>query len=106
RALRLPRRRGFCAAANAGVRGAAHPFVELLNDDTGVTAGWAEPALAAFADPSVAAVAPLVLRPPAAPGEAPTVDSAGDRYFVGGIAGKRGHGEHPGPRWLVPGPVF
>jgi GT2 family glycosyltransferase len=106
KALRLPRRRGFCGAVNAGVRAASHPFVELLNDDTEVTAGWAGPALATFADPSVAAVAPLVLRPPSGPGDAPTVDSAGDRYFVGGVAGKRGHGEPLGPRWLLPGPVF
>ena len=48
-------------AANAGVRTATADVVELLNDDTEVTAGWAEAALAHFDDARVAAVAPLVL---------------------------------------------
>ncbi len=87
--LRLPRRRGFCAAVNAGLGIARGRFVELLNDDTEVTPDWARPALAAFADRRVAAVAPLVLRWPGT-GQ---IDSAGDRYYQGGIAGKRGHGE-------------
>jgi GT2 family glycosyltransferase len=105
RVLRLPRRRGFCAAANSGVRAATRPVVELLNDDTEVTAGWAVAALAAFARAEVGAVAPLVLKQSGVRSsefgvEAGTqnpelgtvvVDSAGDRYFVGGIAGKRGH---------------
>lgn len=102
--LRLPARRGFCAAANAGVRAARHAVVELLNDDTEVTAGWAESALARFVDRSVAAVAPLVLCGP--PGGSPRVDSAGDRYFAGGVAGKRGHRQPLGPEHLTPGPVF
>jgi GT2 family glycosyltransferase len=106
RVLRQGQRGGFCVAANAGVRAALHPVVELLNDDTEVTPGWAEAALARFADPAVAAVAPLVLRGrPDRPG-AFRVDSAGDRYFVGGVAGKRGHGEVLGPEHLRPGPVF
>ncbi len=74
RVVPLPRRGGFCVAANAGVRAAAGAAVELLNDDTEVTAG--------------------------------RVDSAGDRYFVGGIAGKRSRGRPLGPEHLVPGPVF
>jgi GT2 family glycosyltransferase len=105
RILRLPRRGGFCCCANAGVRAARYPVVELLNDDTEVTAGWAEAALAYFADPRVAAVAPLVLRGPARQG-VPQIDSAGDRYFVGGVAGKRGHGRPLGPAYLQGGPVF
>src|SRR5207237_7374714 len=64
RALRLPARGGFCAAANAGIRAAAGEVVELLNDDAEATPGWAAAALARFADPAVAAVAPLVLRWP------------------------------------------
>lgn len=106
RGLRLPRRLGFCAAANAGIRATHHPIVELLNDDTEVTRGWAEAALARFRDPTVAAVAPLVLRwPGGEPGQA-RVDSAGDRYYLGGVAGKRGHGEVLGPVHLRSGPVF
>jgi len=61
RVLALPRRQGFCAAANAGLRAATGEIVELLNDDTEVTAGWTDAARAAFADGQVAAVAPLVL---------------------------------------------
>jgi GT2 family glycosyltransferase len=104
--LRLARRGGFCAAANAGVRAAAGEFVELLNDDTEVTAGWADAASRALAVPGVGAVAPLVLIWPGDGPGGPRVDSAGDRYFVGGIAGKRGHGRPLGPEHLRPGPVF
>ena len=89
RVLRLDRRGGFCAAANAGLRAATHPIAELLNDDTEVEAGWADAALRWFADPSVAAVPPLVLRH-SGDGAPPCIDSAGDRYFLGGVAGKRG----------------
>jgi GT2 family glycosyltransferase len=102
--LRLNRRRGFCAAVNAGIRAANGPIVELLNDDTEVSAGWAEAGLLPFADPQVAAVAPLVLCGPA--GGVPHIDSAGDRYFAGGIAGKRGHGLALGATYLQGGEVF
>ncbi len=34
------------------------------------------------------------------------MDSAGDRYFLGGVAGKRGHGRPLGPEHLQGGPVF
>jgi GT2 family glycosyltransferase len=87
RHLRLVRRRGFCAAANAGIAATSAPIVELLNDDTEVSAGWAEAALANFDDPHIAAVAPLVLRPDG------RIDSAGDHYDRGGFAQKIGHGE-------------
>jgi GT2 family glycosyltransferase len=102
RVLRLPKRGGFCAAANAGAAAARHEVVELLNDDTEVQPGWAPPALEWFADPDVAAVAPLVL---AWPGGR-HVDSAGDRYYLGGVAGKRGHGRPLGPAYLRPCRVF
>ena len=100
--LRRSRRRGFCAAVNAGIRAAKAPIVELLNDDTEVSAGWAEAGRLPFVDPQVAAVAPLVL----SGREPPRVDSAGDRYFVGGIAGKRGHGLPLGTTHLQGGEVF
>lgn len=122
RLLRFERQRGFCAAVNAGIRAARHPIVELLNDDTEVSAGWAEAALTHFADPGIAAVAPLVLRfPPSALRDPPKadaesgqrtadsgwrIDSAGDRYFLGGIAGKRGHGQPLSARYFQGGEVF
>jgi GT2 family glycosyltransferase len=93
--VRRARAGGFCAAANAGVAAASAPVVELLNDDAEVTAGWAGAALAWFADPRVAAVAPLVLQnDPArlARGLPPLIDSAGDEYDPGGFARKRWHG--------------
>jgi GT2 family glycosyltransferase len=102
RVLRLPRQRGFCAAANAGLAATTGAVVELLNDDTEVTTGWASAALACFAEPRVAAVAPLVLRWP----DGRYVDSAGDRYYVGGVAGKRGHGEPLGAVHLQERSVF
>ena len=105
RVLRFERQRGFCAAVNAGIRAAHHPIVELLNDDTEVSEGWADAALSHFAEPGIAAVAPLVLRGPPNT-EKPLIDSAGDRYFFGGIAGKRGHGQPLSARFLQGGEVF
>jgi hypothetical protein len=93
--VRLAKRSGFCAAANAGVAAASAPVVELLNDDAEVTAGWAEAALRWFADGRVGAVAPLVLQNDPdrlARGLPPLIDSAGDEYDPGGFARKRGHG--------------
>src|SRR5207245_11684 len=90
RVIRLSRRQGFCVAANAGIRHARGRIVELLNDDTEVFPGWADAALAHFRDPCVGSVAPLVLMPS---GQSPVIDSAGDRYYLGGVARKRGHGE-------------
>jgi GT2 family glycosyltransferase len=94
RLIRLPKQSGFCVAANTGIRAATGDVIELLNDDTEVTPGWAEVALARFAGPTVVAVAPLVLqldptRPPHLP---PLIDSAGDEYDPGGFARKRMHG--------------
>jgi GT2 family glycosyltransferase len=106
RCLRRERQGGFCAAVNAGLAAARHPIVELLNDDTQVESGWAEAALAHFAEPTVAAVAPLVLQGAPCAGGPPRIDSAGDRYFVGGVAGKRGHGRELGAEYLRAGPVF
>jgi GT2 family glycosyltransferase len=106
RVVRLASRQGFCAAANAGIAAAGGDIVELLNDDTEVTAGWAEAALAPFADASIGAVAPLVLCRSGQGAEAPLVDSAGDRYYLGGVAGKRGHRQRLAPDLLRPCRVF
>jgi GT2 family glycosyltransferase len=105
RVLRLEKQSDFCVAANAGLRAATHPIVELLNDDTEVEAGWADAALKWFADPAVAAVAPLVLRRSDGDGP-PRIDSAGDRYYLGGVAGKRGSGRFVAAEYLHARPVF
>src|SRR5207244_4535325 len=92
RVVRQTRRSGFAAAANAGIRASRGDIIELLNDDTEVQSGWAEPALRRFADPMIGAVAPLVLTWP----HGDCIDSAGDSYYVGGIAAKRDHGQRLG----------
>jgi GT2 family glycosyltransferase len=106
RSLRLPKQSGFCAAANAGIQAARGAVVELLNDDTEVTPGWADSALAWFRQATVGAVAPLVLCwPGGEPGHA-RIDSAGDRYDRGGVAGKRGRGVFLCEEYLKPRRVF
>ncbi len=107
--LRMPKRSGFCIAANAGIAATTSEVVELLNDDTEVTAGWADAALRWFDDPKIAAVAPLVLQNDPVRhslGLPPLIDSAGDEYDRGGFARKRDHGsvhtcQVPGPVWGV-----
>jgi len=103
--VRNPRPMGFAAAANRGIAAATGDVIELLNDDTQVTPGWAEAALPWFDDSTVAAVAPLVLQGPR--GDAvPVIDSAGDEYDRGGFARKRGHGEPLSDRYREPCDVF
>jgi GT2 family glycosyltransferase len=94
RLIRLERNGGFCAAANAGIAAASGHFIQLLNNDTEVTAGWLQAGLAPFADPTVGSVAPLVL----VRSDPARVDSAGDAYSLAGWPTKRGHGQ-PVDRW-------
>ncbi|QEH37863.1 N-acetylglucosaminyl-diphospho-decaprenol L-rhamnosyltransferase [Aquisphaera giovannonii] len=96
RVLRRETNGGFCAAANAGIEVARGHFIQLLNNDTEVTAGWIESGLAPFADPTVGSVAPLVL----VRSEPWRVDSAGDTYTLSGWPAKRGHGQ-PAERWAA-----
>jgi len=100
--VRLDRQRGFAAAANAGIRASRGKIIELLNDDTEVQPGWAEAALARFADPNIGSVAPLVLTWP----KGDTIDSAGDCYYLGGFAQKRGHRQPLTAEFLQARPVF
>jgi GT2 family glycosyltransferase len=93
RLIRLRRNGGFCVAINAGIRAARADVVQTLNNDTVVTPGWGEAALALFADPTVGSVAPLVWLLDR-DGE---VDSAGDQYHLCGWAMNRGHGQQLGP---------
>ena len=103
--LRNERPLGFALAANRGIAAATGKVIELLNDDTEVEPGWADAALVRFTDPTVGAVAPLVLQGPPCAGT-PIIDSAGDEYDPGGFARKRGHGEPLSPRFLEPCEVF
>jgi GT2 family glycosyltransferase len=102
RSVRLHRQRGFAVAANTGIRASRGDIVEMLNDDTEVQPGWADAALPWFDDPMIGSVAPLVLAWP----DGQIIDSAGDRYYLGGIAGKRGHGKPAAPPFLQPCGVF
>jgi GT2 family glycosyltransferase len=95
RHLRLERNLGFCGAANTGIAAARGEFLQLLNNDTEVTAGWIEAGLAPFADPTVGSVAPLVL----VRSDPTRVDSAGDSYAFVGWPSKRGHGQSA-DRWI------
>ncbi len=79
---------GFCAAANAGIAAARGRFIQLLNNDTEVAAGWIEAGVAPFSDPSAGSVAPLVR----VRSEPARTDSAGDSYSLAGRPTKRGHG--------------
>lgn len=102
RVLRHARRRGFATAANTGIRASRGDIVELLNDDTEVQSGWADAALRWFDKPTIGAVAPLVLAWP----DGNCIDSAGDRYYLGGVAGKRGHGQPLTSEFQQPSSVF
>jgi GT2 family glycosyltransferase len=102
RAIRLERQSGFAVAANTGIRASHGDIVEMLNDDTEVQPGWADAALPWFDDSAVGAVAPLVLAWP----DGKIIDSAGDRYYLGGVAGKRGNGQPLSDRFLQPCRVF
>ena len=75
--------------------------MQLLNDDTEVCAGW-DAAVTHFDDPSIGAVSPMVLR-----ASDPTrIDSAGDGYFVGGVAYKRHNGYSLAATDLRPTRIF
>lgn len=103
---RLPRRGGFCRAANHGLGRARGRIIELLNDDTEVSPGWAAAAIACFADSRIGAVAPLVLQARSRPDATPRIDSAGDLYYLGGVARKRGHGQPLSDDFLQSSRVF
>ncbi|MCI0742311.1 MAG: glycosyltransferase [Gemmataceae bacterium] len=99
--LRLKRQSGFAAAANAGIRASRGDIVQLLNDDAEWTPDGAQAVLPWFDDPTIGAVAPLVLMGP----DGKRIDSAGDRYYIGGVAAKRGRGELDDSKY-APGLVF
>jgi len=101
--IRLTEQAGFCLAINAGLTRARASIVQVLNDDTEVTAGWYQAPLRHFSsNPELGSIAPLVLQW-SNPGK---IDSAGDGYDLGGYAYSRGKGEPLSERWLTAGEVF
>lgn len=99
----LRKRSGFCAAINAGLRLARAPIVHILNDDTEVQPDWTvAPCRRLMDDPTLASVAPLVLRWPTGT----MIDSAGDEYDPGGFAHSRGKGQAFSATFLQPCEVF
>jgi GT2 family glycosyltransferase len=105
RCLRLPKKQGFCIAANRGIAATSGEIVQLLNDDTEVEDYWFEAPLRAFEPPHVGAVAPLVLLGPVTEA-VPRIDSAGDEYDRGGFAWKRGHRQRLSDEFQQRKPVF
>lgn len=105
--LALERRVPYTEAMNIGLRAVDADFVACLQADTFVTAGYLEACLAPFADGSVAAVAPKLVRT--------TGVSEADRLDVLDAAGMTfdrrrknrlvGHGA-PGSAFEVAGEVF
>ena len=98
----LAENRGFVGAVNEGIRRARGDVVELLNNDTEVCPGWAEPCLRWFTDPTVGSVAPLVLRMD----EPHVIDSAGMGYHACGWAYNRGLNRPLGSEYESPCEVF
>ena len=60
RFIEAPAKTGYVGCANLGIQASRSPIVHLLAAGLEATGGWAEAAMARFADPKVAAVAPVV----------------------------------------------
>jgi hypothetical protein len=82
RFIEAPAKTGYVGCANLGIRASHGPIVQLLAAGLEVTEGWAEAALARFADPMVAAVAPVVCNQL----DADVILAAGVSYDRGGQA--------------------
>jgi hypothetical protein len=81
----------FVESVNLGISASQAPVVHLLACGCQVTEGWTDQAVAAFDDPAVATVVPLVLTP----GESPRVLAAGMTYRPGGVVRTIGRGASP-----------
>lgn len=92
---------GFCQAVNAGLAQATGDVVELLNNDTTVTPGWADHCLHHFDDPSIGSVAPLVMMM-----HQNRIDSAGMEYHICGWARNRGYNRALTSEFLTSQEVF
>lgn len=87
RFVEAPARAGLAECANLGIIASRAPVVHLLGCGCEAAPGWADAALAHFADPRVAAVAPLVLEAGTAPrrvlAAGVELDRAGRRLLAG-----------------------
>jgi GT2 family glycosyltransferase len=93
RIVRLPERRGFAAAASAGLRAARGALVALLNDDAVPEPGWlAALRDAAAREPDAGSFASLVLQA----ADPARIDSAGHGLTRWGEAFALGHGARAG----------
>ncbi len=81
----------FVQSVNLAISESRAPLIHLLACGCQVEEGWTDRAVAAFDDPTVATVVPLVL----APGESPRVLAAGMTYRPGGVVRTLGHGLVP-----------
>ena len=82
RFIEAPARTGFVGCANLGIQASHAPIVHLLSAGLEATGGWAEAALSRFADPKVAAVAPVVRNQ----FDSDEILAAGISYHAGGRA--------------------
>jgi hypothetical protein len=80
RFIEAPRRTNYVGCANLGIEAAQAPVVHLLAAGLEATTGWAEAALARFAEPRVAAVSPVVCNQL----KTDEVLAAGLNYYCGG----------------------
>lgn len=83
-------RAGLVECLRRGIEAAQAPVVHTLGSGMEVSEGWVEPALARLADPTVAAVAPLVVDSHGSDG----VLSTGVQYAAGGQRRVRGRGQN------------
>jgi hypothetical protein len=86
----LPAASGELDRLNRGVQTCQAPLIHVLRCGAEACDGWADAALPHFADPRVAAVAPLLL----APG-GDRIEAAGVDYRPGGVRVVRGHRQAP-----------
>jgi len=82
---------GLVESLNRGINASRSPIVHLLVCGCQVHEGWADTAAAHFADPRVATVAPLILKP----GEPERIVAAGMTYGDGGTVVALGQGKPP-----------
>jgi hypothetical protein len=82
RFIEAPAKTGYVGCANLGIQASRSPIVHLLAAGLEATGGWAEAAMARFADPKVAAVAPVVCNQ----FDSDEVLAAGISYRAGGQA--------------------